>query len=133
METILVIEDMDPIRQAITAALAKAGFNVLQASNGKEGLKVALEEHPDILLVDIIMPGLDGIDMVGKLREDDWGKDAPVVMLTNVEDSDKIVAVQKYHVYDYLVKSNWELDDVVQHIKGKLEAIAEERSSANQE
>lgn len=131
METILVVEDMDPIRQAITAALAKAGYNVLQASNGTEGLELALVEHPDLLLVDIIMPGIDGLELVEKLRQDEWGKNALVVMLTNVEDSDKIVAVQKYHVYDYLVKSNWELDDVVHHIKGKID-LAKENVSTNE-
>ena len=131
METILVVEDMDPIRQAITAALAKAGYNVLQASNGTEGLELALAEHPDLLLVDIIMPGIDGLELVERLRQDEWGKNALVVMLTNVEDSDKIVAVQKYHVYDYLVKSNWELDDVVNHIKGKLD-LAKENVSTNE-
>ena len=128
METILVVEDMDPIRQAITAALAKAGYNVLQASNGNEGLELAINEHPDLLLVDIIMPGIDGLELVERLRQDEWGQNALVVMLTNVEDSDKIVAVQKYHVYDYRVKSNWELDDVVKHIKGKLDLVKENTS-----
>lgn len=118
---ILVIEDMAQIRQAITAALAKSGFNVLQASDGKEGLETALAEKPDLLLVDIIIPEIDGIELVRRVREDEvWGKKVPIMMLTNVEDSDKIVTVQKYQVYDYLVKSNWELDDVVEHIKNRL-------------
>ncbi|MCA9390181.1 response regulator [candidate division WWE3 bacterium] len=128
MPKILVVEDMEAIRQAITAALAKAGYNVLQAKDGAEGLEIAFLEHPELILVDIIMPEVDGIEMVKRLRDDDWGKTASVMMLTNVEDSDKIVAVQKYHVYDYLVKSNWELDDVVEHIKNKLKAATEENS-----
>lgn len=116
---------MQPIREAIAVALEKEGHTVLQAPDGKKGLALALSEHPDLLLIDIIMPEMNGEELVRAVREDDWGKNASIMMLTNVGDADQIAAVQKYGVVDYMVKSNWELEKVVANIQRKLQQTAE--------
>ncbi len=116
---------MQPIREAIAVALEKEGHTILQATDGKRGLALALAEHPDLLLIDIIMPEMNGEELVRAVREDDWGKNASIMMLTNVGDADQIAAVQKYGVVDYMVKSNWELEKVVANIQRKLQQTAE--------
>lgn len=73
-KTILVVEDQIPILQILVYRFDSEGFNVIEAKNGKDGLELALKEHPDLILLDIILPKLDGIEMLKKLRADNWGK-----------------------------------------------------------
>lgn len=106
----------------LTDKLKNQGFKVINASDGEEGVKKALDEHPDLVVLDIIMPKMDGMTAMEKIREDkDWGKDVPIVMLTNLSDPEKISEAAKYNVFDFLVKTDWRLDDVVDFIKQKLE------------
>jgi len=106
----------------LTDKLKNQGFKVINASDGEEGVEKALAVHPDLVVLDIIMPKMDGMTAMKKIREDeDWGKDVPIVMLTNLSDPEKISEAAKYNVFDFLVKTDWKLDDVVDFIKQKLE------------
>ena len=120
LKKVLVVEDEGPLREVVTANLEENGFIALGAGDGKEGLNVALVEHPDLILLDIIMPKMDGVAMLKELRKDDWGKDVPVIMLTNLEDSGKVAEATEAGAYDYLIKIDWKLQDVVNKIKEKL-------------
>src|SRR3989344_7354354 len=119
-QKILIVEDEDLIAQSLTAQLGKEGFEVLRAENGFEGLRESIKNQPDLILLDILMPQMDGLSMLKKLREHEWGKNARVVLLTNLDDVENIAQAAEYGASDYLVKSDWELDDVVQKIKDKL-------------
>jgi len=121
-KTILIIEDEEPMLNALTAKFSKDGFNVLRAQDGEEGLKEGLAKRPDIMMVDIIMPKLDGISLVKKVRIEggEWGKEVPIIMLTNLSDSESVSEAANYGVYDFLVKTDWRLDDVVRLVKQKL-------------
>ena len=119
-KTILVVEDETPLARVLKERLAREGFRVLVAYNGKEGLEVALEEHPDLLLLDIVMPVMDGMTMIKELRKDEWGKDAQVILLTNLCDNLKISESMETGVHDYLVKSDWTLEEIVKKINEKL-------------
>jgi two-component system, OmpR family, alkaline phosphatase synthesis response regulator PhoP len=119
---ILIIEDEVSLLHALSAKLNEAGFVILEAKNGEEGLKMALAEHPDLILLDIIMPRMDGISLLKKLRVDDWGKNAPVIVLSNLSDADNSVKAVSGNVSDYLIKSDWKIADVVAKIKEKLGA-----------
>ena len=88
--------------------------------NGEVGLERALKERPDLILLDIIMPVMDGMTMLAKLRTDKWGKDVPVIMLTNLNNSEDVEEASKHGVYDYLVKSNWRLEDVIGKVREAL-------------
>ena len=68
--TILIVEDEVSQRKVLSAYLIKKGFAILEASDGEEGLRVALAEHPDVILLDVRMPKMDGMTMMHKLRED---------------------------------------------------------------
>lgn len=70
---ILIVEDEIPMLKALVDKFSRAGFETLEAKNGIEGLAVALKEHPDLVLLDLVMPKMDGVKMMEKLREDSWG------------------------------------------------------------
>jgi len=119
---ILIVEDEAPLRNAVCDILGFEGFQVFQAKNGQEGLDTALKEHPDLILLDLMMPVMDGLTMLEKLRADaDWGKNAGVILLTNINDPDKVAQATSAGSYDFLVKSDWNIEDVVKKIKSRLQ------------
>ena len=117
---ILIIEDERSLREALRDKLTREGFSTLEAKNGEEGLDVALREHPELILLDIVMPVMDGMTMLKKLREDAWGKNVKIIILTNLSDIEKIADSVKNEVYDYLVKTDWKLEDVVTKVRERL-------------
>jgi DNA-binding response OmpR family regulator len=121
MKTILVVEDEPDLGQILQDELIKAKFKVLLAKDGVEGLSLALKHKPDLIVVDILMPKMDGITMVKTLHNDAVGKDIPIMVLSNLSDPDIISKALDNKVYDYIVKSDWELDEVIKKIQAKLE------------
>lgn len=81
---------------------------------------VALLWHPDLILLDIVMPKMDGMTMLAQLREDEWGKTARVITLTNLSDTEKVAEAIEHGSYEYLVKSDWKIEDVVAKVREKL-------------
>ena len=120
-KTILIVEDEKPLRDALSSKLTHEGFSILQAGDGKEGLKIALQIHPDLILLDIILPVMDGITMLKQLRQDEWGKDAKIIILTNLSDEARISEGFDNAVFDYLIKTDWKLEELVGKIKQKLQ------------
>ncbi len=119
-KTILIVEDEPTVRRALSDKFGREGFTFLEAPDGEAGLALALKEHPDVILLDIIMPRMDGITMLKHLRNDAWGKDAHVIILTNLSDATKVSQAAERGVYDFLVKSDWKLADVVRKVKKHL-------------
>lgn len=117
---ILVVEDDASLRRALKEKLSRENFEVLEASDGEEGIEVAIREHPDLILLDIVMPRLDGLSALSRLRTDPWGKTARVVMLTNVHDGESVRRSLDEAAFDYLVKSDWRLEDVVKKIRERI-------------
>ena len=83
-------------------------------------MKLVLDKHPDLILLDIVMPLLDGLSMLKKLRANQWGREVSVIILTNLSDAATIAEIAEQTVYDYLVKSSWQLESVVKKVKEKL-------------
>ncbi|TSC95257.1 MAG: response regulator receiver modulated diguanylate cyclase [Parcubacteria group bacterium Licking1014_1] len=121
MKKILIVEDDAVMLSTLTDNFIKEGFEIIKAGDGKEGLETALREHPDLILLDILMPVMDGMTMLKKLREDAWGKDAKVIMLTNLSDNKDVAEAIEQGSYDYLVKSDWKIEDAVAKIRDRLE------------
>ncbi|MDO8557836.1 MAG: response regulator [bacterium] len=119
-KTILIVEDDRSQLQALVDKLTQEGFATLEAKNGEEGLETALREHPDLILLDIVMPVMDGMTMLKKLREDTWGKDALVIILSNLSDPEKISQAVTQGTYGYLIKTDWKIEDVVAKVKELL-------------
>ena len=80
---ILIVEDEKETRESLMMVFKKEDIHSLGASTGKEAVEIALAERPDLILLDIIMPGMHGIEVINKLREDRWGKEVPIIILTN--------------------------------------------------
>ena len=118
---ILIVEDETALLNILYNKLTREGFEVLSANNGEEGLEMAIKNRPDLILLDIVMPVMDGITMLKKLRtESEWGKDVKVIMLTNLSDSEKVAEAVLYGFHSYLVKSDWKIEDVVKKVREKL-------------
>ena len=121
-KTILVAEDEVDLREALVTALTGEGFRVLPAADGAEALKLALAEHPDLIMLDLHMPNLDGHGVLKGLRQDDWGKTVYVIVLTAFSDVENMsnTVMEGGVNMEYLVKTDWRLDGVVSKIKEKL-------------
>jgi len=119
---ILLIEDDEAMLQALYDIFAENGFLVYKARDGQEGLMVALKEHPDIILLDILMPRMDGLIMMKKLRKDEWGKTVPIVLLTNVTpDSDSTIrSIVEHKPAYYLIKSDVTLEATLEKVQDVL-------------
>ena len=125
--TVLIVEDEIDLRELLKEKLNSKGFDVLEADNGKVGLDVAFSRHPDVILLDLVMPVMDGISMLKELRRDKWGKNATVIILSNLSEPEKMNESMEENAYGYLVKSNWEQDDVVALIRGASRKVATEK------
>jgi two-component system, OmpR family, alkaline phosphatase synthesis response regulator PhoP len=119
---ILIVEDEEAMQRAVSEALVNQGFTTITADDGEEGLSASLKEHPDLILLDIFMPKMDGLVMLQKLRLDDWGKTAPVIILTNVNPNSNSVinSVLKDEPAYYLIKSDVKLEGIVEKVKEVL-------------
>lgn len=116
-KSVLIIEDETDIREAMAEAVADAGFAVAEAPNGTAGLEKALAEHPDLILLDIVMPIMDGHTFLSKLRTDAWGKTAKVIVLTSMDDVQNIAGAHEGAITDYLIKAHSSLEDIVNKVK----------------
>jgi DNA-binding response OmpR family regulator len=122
---ILIVEDDASLLRGLTDKFTRENFLVFFARNGVEGLSSALAHHPDVILLDIVMPQMDGLMMLQTLRtKDEWGKHVPVVFLTNLSpDNDKIIArISEDEPAYYLIKSDFLLSDVVAKVNEAIHA-----------
>jgi len=117
---ILIIEDEESILQAMIDKFSRQGFEVIKAVNGQDGLSSALTEHPDLILLDLLLPIMDGIDLLKKLRADKWGKSVPVIVLTNLSEARKVSEVVDIGIDDFLIKTDWKLEDLVKKVEKRL-------------
>lgn len=125
VNTILIVEDEVSIRHALCDKFKREGFTVYEAKDGLEGLQLALEHHPHIILLDKVMPKKDGLLMLKELRMvDDWSKTVPIILLTNAgRDDEKMLSFILDDIYTfYAVKSNLSIGDVVEQVRQKLAA-----------
>jgi DNA-binding response OmpR family regulator len=117
---ILIAEDDILLAKTLATSLKEEGYEVFLAHDGLDGLAMAKEHEPDLILCDINMPKMDGISMLKKIRSKDWGKKLKIIMLTNLSDEDKILEALKNSVFTYLVKSDWELEKIIEKIKEEI-------------
>lgn len=122
-KTILVVEDEKSLRGAVVDILQLKNFLTIEAKNGREGAEIALSKQPDLILLDIMMPEMDGMAALKKIRGNSWGERVPIIILTNLSavkgqlTDDKVANRPTY----YLIKSDWKLSDIVKKIEKILE------------
>lgn len=118
-KTILVVDDDQLIRKTLGAALEAKGFTVETAANGREGLAKA-KSGVDLIVADIRMPEMDGLQMVDALRKEPSGKDVPVIILSNDEQTASLNQALQAGVTVYLSKTNLDADAIADQIAGAL-------------
>jgi CheY-like chemotaxis protein len=120
MKKILIVEDEMAYVSLLRSNLKQ--YEVLEAKDGKEGLELAKKEQPDLILLDLILPVMDGMIMLKELRKDPYGKTANVILLTNQEVNNEIIAQVTVDLPAYyFVKSDIKLEDLLKKIQELLE------------
>ena len=120
MKTILLIEDEGALQKTLGDVLSKEGYKILAALDGEVGARLAKEKTPDLILLDLVLPKITGLEVLKQLRGDEETKDIPVIVLTNLENLEDIQRATDLGATTYLVKSNYELQEVVQKVKTAL-------------
>jgi DNA-binding response OmpR family regulator len=118
---ILIVEDEEILLTALSEELKQEGFEAVGAKDGQEGVEKAASEKPDLILLDLVMPRLDGIGALKQMKENEQTRDIPVVILTNLSDYDKVSDALSLGAMDYLVKANYRLEELVSKIKTVME------------
>jgi two-component system, OmpR family, response regulator len=132
MNKILLIEDDEVIARLYKLALEKEQFAVDEAFDGLTGLSKALSTHPDLILLDLTLPQLDGLTVMKKIREDTWGETVPIIILTNSDTSDNILnaVIQEKPTY-YFIKANTTPEGIIFKIRETLEKLASTTPTVN--
>lgn len=120
-KSVLLIEDDEMLHTMYTQKFNKEGYDVYSAYNGAEGLKMAEEKMPTVILLDIIMPKMDGFVALKKLRKNEKIKNIPVILLTNLGQEEDIRKGRELGADDYFIKANHTPQEVVAKVKNLLE------------
>lgn len=112
-KSILIIEDNSDMGYALVVMLQAANYKTIVATDGETGLDMALQQHPDAILLDLKLPKLSGKTVLHKLREDEWGKRVPVIVLTNEDDTESIADTVEHSAQGYFIKAETRLDTIV--------------------
>ena|SRR4030043_337465 len=117
---ILFVEDEPTLQKELNEIFQQEGFKILSAFDGEEGLKLAIKERPNLILLDLILPKKDGFEVLKELKADEKMKDIPVIVLTNLEGIGDVEKALSLGAKTYLVKANYELDDVLKMVKDNI-------------
>lgn len=115
---ILIVEDDKDFLFILQTDLRNAGFAVITAENGQEGLDAAQEEKPDLIILDILMPVMDGLEMAKQMKAK--GMNIPIIFLTNMSDLEHISKATEITPADYIIKSDVSVDKIAVLVKKKL-------------
>lgn len=122
MPKIAIVEDDLAIAQMYRLKFETEGYKVEIAENGKLGLQLCEQMKPDLLLLDLMMPEMNGDEMLEKMRSTDWGKSIPVIILTNVGEQEAPDKLKELHVRAYIVKAEMTPKQVAELAKKELAA-----------
>lgn len=123
MTTIAIIEDDQVISQMYRMKFESDGFTVHVAENGESGIKVVEETKPDLILLDMQMPGMNGDEALAEIRKHDWGKDIPVIVLTNLGEEEAPKNLRSLGIESYIVKADLTPRQVVDRVKQTLKLV----------
>lgn len=121
MSKIAIIEDDAAISQMYRIKFEAEGYDIENAENGILGLKLIKDMKPDIILLDLMMPEMDGTEMLQLLRKEDWGKDIKVIILTNMGESEAPDIIKELDVSAFILKANMTPRQVAELVKEQLE------------
>ncbi|EKD66885.1 MAG: hypothetical protein ACD_48C00690G0003 [uncultured bacterium] len=117
---VLIIEDETALLYALAAELKTVGAQVLTSADGKEGFAQIKEHKPDLVLLDILLPGLHGIDLLEKKNKDQEIKDIPVIIISNSGSDETVEKAKKLGVKEYLIKTDYTLEEIINKIRENI-------------
>ncbi len=117
---VLLVEDDAAMLDILAEKITEAGFQVLKAQDGQQGLERALNEQPDLILLDLLLPKLSGLDLLNALRHDNRGKQMQVIILTNLNENSAIYKSVALNTAAYFIKSDSSMEHIVEEVKHKL-------------
>ena len=117
MEKILIVEDDKFLRELIAKKLLKEGYEVEEAIDGEDGVRKTKEVMPDLILLDLILPGIDGFEVLKRIKEDEKTAFIPVVILSNLGQKDEIEKGLNLGAVDFLIKAHFTPEEIVEKIK----------------
>jgi len=123
MKKILFVEDETALQKAFGTILKDKGYEVISAFDGETGLKLAKEEKPNLILLDLILPKAHGFEVLKKLKEEKETQQIPVIILTNLEDMENVGKALELGAMSYLIKAKYSLEEVLEKIKKALGEI----------
>lgn len=118
---ILVVEDETFLVKIYAVKLKKEGFDVSIANDGEEAVRMAASVKPDLILLDLILPKMNGFEALEKIRATPENKKTPVIVLSNLGQEEDIKRAEALGADDYLVKANFSIQDIVAKIRGTLD------------
>lgn len=119
--TILIVDDDEFLTSLYAEKFIKFGYAVEAAKNGEDGMNMIEKLHPDAVILDILMPGENGIDMLKKLRANPKTKNQLVLVLSNLDEKAKIAECQHQNVFDYIIKAHVTPDEIINQVQNMLE------------
>ena len=120
MPKILIVEDDKFLRELIAQKLIKEGFEISEAVDGEEGMKKVKEEKPDLVLLDLILPGIDGFEVLSRMREESALASIPVIILSNLGQREDVEKGLRMGAVDYLIKAHFTPGEIIEKIKNTL-------------
>jgi len=117
MKKILFIEDEAALQKAFGDILSTEGFQMISAIDGEIGLRLAESEKPNLIILDLILPKLHGLEVLKGLKENKETRNIPVIILTNLGDLENIEQALELGATTYMVKSDYTLDDIIEKVK----------------
>lgn len=117
---ILIIEDDKFLRELIAQKLIKEDFEISEAVDGEEGIKKIKEEKPDLILLDLILPGIDGFEVLSRMKKESTLASIPVIILSNLGQKDDVEKGLKMGAVDYLIKAHFTPGEIIDKIKAAL-------------
>jgi len=119
-KTILIVEDDKFLRELIAQKLLKEGYNISEAIDGEEGIKKIKTEKPDLILLDLILPGIDGFEVLSRMKADEKLAEIPVIILSNLGQREEIERGLKLGANDYMIKAHFTPREIIDKIKTVL-------------
>jgi len=120
MSKILIIEDDKFLRELIARKLYKENFEVSEAVDGEEGVEKIKSEKPDLILLDLILPSIDGFEVLSQMRNDSTLASIPVIILSNLGQKEDVEKGLKLGAVDYLIKAHFTPGEIIDKVKAAL-------------
>ena len=117
---ILVVEDDKFLRELIAQKIMKEGYDVIEAVDGEKGAESIRKEKPDLVLLDLILPGIDGFEVLAKMKSDPSTSEIPVIILSNLGQKDDIEKGLEMGANDYMIKAHFTPAEIIEKVRSVI-------------